>query len=262
MSDRISPYVDIDLSSKMLSNQHSGGTKTMEDVQKITVHCMDGYGGTGEGCVMNWVNAGSEVSANYCIGENGDVARFVPEELRAHTSASHSNDFHAITIEVANTRDHLGGTNYENGLWKPGKLHGQVKNEKDDPSTLEMCPSAYNKLILVCADICKRYNINLYYDGTPSGTLTCHWMFVGERSCPGGWFMSKIPEFVKKVNTLASGGSIDFDSDSDDDDWDDENYPVPTIIEYDYYLITSTEKSTKPGECGNKITGSVHLGRW
>ena len=44
--------------------------------------------------------------------------------------------------------------------------------------------AAYASLISLCADICNRYGIYPYYDGTPSATLTEHCMFVAT-NCPG-----------------------------------------------------------------------------
>lgn len=237
MSDRVSPYVDYDWSDRYVSGQTSGGSRTMSEITKITVHCYDGCG-TSTGPIGGWISGG-EVSSNYLIGEEGDVCLFIPEEYRGHTSANFDNDFHAITIEVSNKRGYTSGP-------------------RTDPTAHELAPKAYEKLILVCADICKRYNFRLNYDGTANGSLTCHWMFTDNRSCPGGWFMGRINDFCDKVNALLSGGTI---SSSGGDDLDDISY-TPNIIAYDYYLVTKTEKATKPGECGNRISESVFLGRW
>lgn len=219
---------------------HGGYTKGRTvPISKITVHCFAGCG-PAVGYYNTYVTRNSEgdgMSANYAIGNDGKIGVNVDEEDRAWTSSSSSNDNAAITIEVSNCEG-----------WE---------NMPDIP----LDPLAYEKLILLCADICRRYNIKLYYDGTPDGTLTYHRMF-SSKSCPGDWMVNKSDEFCKKVNALASGGSIDDDSSDSDLDLDDDDYSNPTAIAYDYYLITSTEKSTKPGECGNKITGSAYLGRW
>ena len=65
-----------------------------------------------------------------------------------------------------------------------------------------------------------------------------------------------IYDFVKAVNKKVESGVFA------PDDYDDSYEPVEEPPVYDYYLITSTSKQNQPGECGNKITGSVYLGRW
>ena len=95
-------------------------------------------------------------------------------------------------------------------------------------------------------------------------------MFVGT-ACPGKWFLDRIQEFCNAVNAKVDGGVFITD-DYDDSPVDkmpseaggggSEPGPEPEPVEYDYYLITSTSKQNQPGECGNKITGSVYLGRW
>lgn len=224
-----------------------GPKRELSTISKITVHCMGSAAyGTPEGCAGWWdtlykygnppySSPGTIVSGGYAIGGDGRIGSIVPEEYVAWTSSNHDNDMVAITIEVSNTP------------------------ESCDANGWPLAEKAYESLIKLCADICKRYNFKLYYDGTRNGSLTYHRMF-DDKTCPGDWMVGKTDEFVKKVNALAGTGSLDFDSDSDD--WDDGDYSTPTVVAYDYYLITSTEKSTKPGECGNKITGSVHLGRW
>ena len=77
-----------------------------------------------------------------------------------------------------------------------------------------------------------------------------------ETSCPGKWFLSRINDFCDAVNKKVESGVFS------PDDYDDSYEPVETPPVYDYYLITSTEKQSVAGECGNKIKTSVYLGRW
>ena len=59
---------------------------------------------------------------------------------------------------------------------------------------------AWNSLIELCVDICKRYNFKLIYDGTPNGSLTRHDMFK-DTNCPGPYLGSKFEELVQIVNS-------------------------------------------------------------
>lgn len=130
-------------------------------VSKITIHHMAGVM-TGVGCArMHLQNPGRQASANYYIGNEGDICSGVREDRRAWTSGTgneiNTNDHMAITIEVSNSAT--------GGNWP-------------------ISDKAYKALIALCADICKRYNINPHYDGTKNGTLTLHKMFQNT-VCPG-----------------------------------------------------------------------------
>lgn len=202
------------------------------DITKITVHCQVGLGSP-ESCTSGWISSNREVSANYIIGPDGKIGGYVAEEDRSWCSDSRWNDNRAITIEVAS----------------------------ESYAPYEFPEAAYNRLILLCADICTRYNFKLYFTGDESGSLTGHYMFSPstedpENRCPGGWFRSRYQEFCDAVNKKVESGVFA------PDDYDDSYEPVEEPPVYDYYLITSTSKQNQPGECGNKITGSVYLGRW
>ena len=122
-------------------------------------------------------NAGRNASANYGIGSDGRIGSYVPEESRAWTSSSAANDNQAITIEVANNG---GAPNWP------------------------ISDAAWNSLINLCVDICKRYGFKLTYDGTPNGSLTRHNMFAATL-CPGPTLQGKFPELVKLVNSRLDG---------------------------------------------------------
>lgn len=142
-------------------------------VCKITPHHMAGVL-TAERCGELFQDAKRQASANYGIGNDGTIACYVGEENRAYTSASKSNDCQAITIEVSNCE--------RGGQWK-------------------ISDAAWNSLVKLCVDICKRYKFKLKYDGTPNGSLTRHNMFVAT-SCPGPYLQSRFEELVKVVNSM------------------------------------------------------------
>lgn len=122
---------------------------------KITPHHMAGKL-TARQCGNIFANPNRQASANYGIGYDGEIACYVDEENRAWTSSNRENDCQAITIEVANSA---------NGNPWP------------------ISDAAWNSLVKLCVDICKRYNFRLTYDGTKNGSLTRHNMFAST-SCP------------------------------------------------------------------------------
>lgn len=140
--------------------------------RKITIHHMAGNL-TVERCGEVFQPTSRKASSNYGIGTDGRVGLYVDEKDRAWTSSSKANDSEAVTIEVAN--DMMGGN------WHVSDL-------------------AYNKLIELCVDICKRNGIEeLIWNGTKTGTLTCHYMFSAT-ACPGPYLKSKMPEIAEEVN--------------------------------------------------------------
>lgn len=143
-------------------------------VSKITIHHMAGNLSL-QSCAK--VLKKSKISCNYAIDSNGNIAQLLSENRRSWCSSSRSNDYKAITIEVANS----GGA-----------------------PDWEISSKAYNALIELCVDICKRNGIEkLDYTGTSSGNLTRHNMFAST-TCPGPYLQSKFPDIVEKVNTSLS----------------------------------------------------------
>ena len=117
-------------------------------------------------------------SANYGIGNDGRVGLYVPENKRAWTSGSPENDYQAITIEVSNSST--------GGDWP-------------------VSDAAYEKLILLCADICKRNGIKeLIFTGDATGNLTMHRYFQ-KTACPGEYLASRFGEIAERVNEILKG---------------------------------------------------------
>lgn len=128
-------------------------------------------------------------SANYCIGNAGDICLSVPEEYRAWTSSNRVNDAMAVTIEVANCK---GEPNWE------------------------VSEVAFNRLIDLCVDICRRNGMDgLVWTGNSTGTLTTHDMFAATK-CPGPFLKSRMGQIadevtrrVRELNANPSAGNIE-----------------------------------------------------
>lgn len=143
-------------------------------IDTITIHMM-GNNQSIESCAAYFAMRKAKASANYVIGSDGRVGLCVPESRRPMTSNNWKNDDRAITIEVANDT---------------GKPDYHVSDV------------AMEKLIALCADICKRNGIKrLNFTGDVNGNLTMHKWFSGT-SCPGPYLESKFPYIADEVNKL------------------------------------------------------------
>jgi len=164
------------------SSNYTQGRKGYK-VCKITPHHMAGVL-TGEQCAKIFQNPNRKASANYCIGNDGGIVGCVDEDNRAWTSSSSSNDCQAITIEVSNSS--VG---------------------EDYP----ISDSAWNSLVNLCVDICKRYEFKLTYDGTKNGSLTRHNMFANT-NCPGKYLQNRFQELADTVNANLKGNNVKIDN--------------------------------------------------
>ncbi len=157
------------------SSNYTQGRKGYK-VCKITPHHMAGVL-SAEQCGRIFQAKGRQASSNYGIGNDGKIACYVGEENRAWTSSNSVNDCQAITIEVSNSST--------GGEWP-------------------VSAAAWNSLVNLCVDICKRYNFKLTYDGTKNGSLTRHNMFAST-SCPGKYLQDRFPQLVQEVNAKLDG---------------------------------------------------------
>lgn len=168
------------------SPNHSG--KRTHSIDTLTPHCVVGQL-TAEaigGCFPK----GREASCNYGIGKDGRVCLIVDECNRSWCSSSNSNDQRAITIECASDKSH------------PYAMNSAV----------------YEKLIQLCADICKRYGkTKVLWLGSKEKTLaytpksneivlTAHRWFAN-KSCPGDWLYSRYGELAERINALLGSGA-------------------------------------------------------
>ena len=157
------------------TNNYTQGRRGYK-VCKITPHHMAGKL-TARQCGNIFANPNRQASSNYGIGYDGEIACYVDEENRAWTSSNRANDCQAITIEVANSA---------NGEPWP------------------ISDAAWNSLVKLCVDICRRYGFRLTYDGTPNGSLTRHDMFANT-NCPGKTLGGRFKELADTVNAQLDG---------------------------------------------------------
>lgn len=142
-------------------------------IDTITIHHMATVS-SAEACAASFLPTSRQASANYCIGNDGDVALSVDESRRAWTSSSRDNDNRAVTIEVSNSE--------RGGDWP-------------------VSDKAMEKLVELCVDICQRNGIPaLNYTGDLSGNMTLHKWFAAT-ACPGPYLESRMPWIAQEVNS-------------------------------------------------------------
>lgn len=151
-------------------------------ISRITIHHMAGNLSV-EGCGSVFAPSSRQASSNYGIGSDGRVGLYVDEAYRAWTSSSGANDRLAVTIEVADDRIGNGATGWHSST------------------------AAMSKLVLLCADICRRNGIaKLNYTGNTSGNLTLHKWFAAT-GCPGDYLEKNMSKIASEVNKLLASGS-------------------------------------------------------
>lgn len=151
-------------------------------IDRITIHHMAGNLSV-ETCGNVFAPQSRQASSNYGIDSLGRVGLYVDESKRSWCSSSRANDERAVTIEVADNK--IGGG------WGCSN-------------------SAMAKLVLLCADICRRNGIkSLRYTGNTNGNLTLHEWFAAT-DCPGAYLRSQMPTIASEVNKLLASGATTY----------------------------------------------------
>ena len=141
-------------------------------------------------------------SSNYGIGYDGRVGLYVEEKDRSWCSSSYSNDNRAVTIEVASDTTH--------------------------PYAVR--DAAYESLIKLVVDICKRNNIKeLKWKADKSligqvdkQNMTVHRWFAN-KACPGDYLYKRHGDIAKRVNELL-GASNNIEVETDHNKENQENF--------------------------------------
>lgn len=147
-------------------------------IDTISIHCMAGQL-TVQSCGNVFAPTSRKASSNYGIGPDGAIGMYVEEKDRSWCTSSASNDNRAITIEVASDNRH----------------------------PYAVTAAAYNSLIELLVDICKRNNIKkLLWKGDPNligqvdkQNMTVHRWFA-KKACPGDYLYNKHGEIASEVN--------------------------------------------------------------
>lgn len=155
-------------------------------IDTITIHCMAGQLSV-ETCGNVFAPRARQASSNYGIGPDGRIGMYVEERDRSWCSSSAANDNRAVTIEVAS----------------------------DPKSPYAVTDAAYEALIRLCADICKRNGIKKLIWSTKKSdrvnhlngcNMTVHRDYSA-KSCPGDYLYNRHGDIANRVNLLLAAGS-------------------------------------------------------
>jgi hypothetical protein len=147
-------------------------------IDTITIHCVVGQV-TAKTLGGIFASSARQASSNYGVGYDGSIGMYVEEKDRSWCSSSSANDHRAITIEVAS----------------------------DTKAPYAVTDKAYDALIELVADICKRNDIKeLKWKADKSligqvdkQNMTVHRWFAN-KSCPGEYLYNRMGDIANKVN--------------------------------------------------------------
>lgn len=148
-------------------------------IDTITIHCVVGQ------CAVETIGAvfapsSRQASSNYGIGPDGRIGMYCEEKDRSWCTSSAANDHRAVTIEVASDTTH--------------------------PYAVK--PAAYNALIELVADICRRNGIKKLVWSTDESkrvnhqggcNMTVHRDYAA-KACPGDYLYQRHGDIAAKVN--------------------------------------------------------------
>ncbi len=173
-------------------------------IDTITIHCLVGQVTAKRGCEV-FQPSNEQASCNYVVGYDGSIGLCVEEKdrswctggytkdakenkvpIRVNGISGSSNDYQAVTIEVA-----------------CDATHPYAITEK-----------AMAALIELCADICRRNGIKkLLWSGDKSlvgkpskQNMTVHRWFAN-KACPGDYIYQRLPDIAAKVNAKLGTGT-------------------------------------------------------
>lgn len=153
-------------------------------IDRISIHCVVGQC-TAESLGEWFAKESTQASSNYGVDKDGRVGLYVEECNRSWCTSSRDNDNRAITIEVASDTKH----------------------------PYAVTDKAYNALIELVADICKRNGKNkilwfadkektlAYEPKSNEMVMTVHRWFAN-KSCPGEYLYSRHQDIANKVNAM------------------------------------------------------------
>lgn len=170
-------------------------------IDTITIHCFVGQVTAKQGCKY-FFNEKVKASCNYVVGYDGSIGVCVNEAdrswctggtdkkgnpIRVNGISGKSNDYQAVTIEVACDAKH----------------------------PYAITDDAYNALVDLCADICKRNDIKqLLWKGDKSlvgkvskQNMTVHRWFAN-KACPGDYIYSHLSDIAKRVNEKLRASNV------------------------------------------------------
>jgi len=171
-------YTNSSLASVTLLSPNHSGQRT-HTIDTITIHCFVAQVTAKRGCEV-FQPTSKKASCNYVVGYDGSIGLCVEEKNRSWCTSSNSNDQRAITIEVAS----------------------------DNKDPYAVTDKAYNALLELVTDICKRNDIKKLVWSTNKNermnhlngcNMTVHRDYAN-KSCPGAYLYERHGQIAAEVN--------------------------------------------------------------
>lgn len=218
-----------------------------KNIDAVIIHCIVGQWTAKQGCDY-FATTDRDCSANYVVGRDGSIGLSVDEANRAWTSGGSLKvngvsgadwDHRAVTIEVASDTSH----------------------------PYAVTDSAYESLIKLVADICKRNGIKkLLWKGDKSlvGNIAQQNMAVhrwfANKSCPGEYLYERMGDIASRANAIIGGGASEPEKLANEKP----EFSVGDIVKFtgtkQYISANSTNgKTCKPGEA--RVTAVAAKGK-
>lgn len=178
-----------------LSPNYTKGRKGDGKIRVITIHCVVGQV-TIERLGEIFANSSRNASSNYGVDKDGRIGMFVEECNRSWCSGGKDKNGNVIRV---------------NGISGADNDHEAVTIEvaSDTTSPYAVTNKAYESLILLVADICRRNDIDeLRWKGDKSlvgkydlQNMTVHRWFAN-KSCPGDYLYSRMGDIANRANAI------------------------------------------------------------
>ena len=161
-------------------------------IDSIIIHCLVGQWTAKQGCDY-FATTDRNCSANYVVGKDGSIGLSVEEEYRAWCSGGTDKNGKPIRVNG------ISGADFDHRA-----VAIEVASDTKDPYAVT--DEAYEALIELCVDICKRNNIkellwkgDKKYVGTAHQNMGAHRWFAN-KSCPGDYLFDRMGDIAKRVN--------------------------------------------------------------
>lgn len=181
----MSKFTNSPLVSYTRISPNKNSPRTEDKITKIIIHHMAGVGSV-ESFGEIVAKPSRQMSSNYAIGNDGRIGMYCEEKDRCWCSSSRWADNHGIAIEVSNSK-----------LGEPWPISKK----------------AWDSLIKLCADICKRNGIpKMTYTGDTNGVLMFHRWFAATGCVPidttdvltqHGWIPIRDVQIGDKIATVS-----------------------------------------------------------
>ena len=182
------------------------------EIDTITIHCVVGQC-TAESLGAHFANPARKASSTYGVDKDGRIGQYVPEGDRPWTTGG---------------KDKNGNPIYVNGISGSMNDHRAITIEvaSDTYAPYAVRPAAYEGLIKLLVDICKRHprinRLRWQADKSLVGNvslqnMTAHRWFA-PTECPGDYLYSRFGQIAAEVNRRLDSEQIQVDNVSEETD--------------------------------------------